>query len=539
MKGQMKKRVFPAVILALSLVVGLASGALAAEPRAGKIVLDGEAGDWDLAGLELLSVDSSEDGNAFDLYGWRVARDEENIYLCVEGVANKWAFAPGKAELTLTQNGESLKTSIHNIKEYRTEVGLTYEYVCQANENGMGPFVVEAAIPTSYFTDPNFVISLFSTSMPAAAIPTLNGEEIPKEEETAVYEGIVMDGTFEDWAAVSRCPGNDPNGTIENVSMVFDGEDVFIYIKETEEMSATAAGPQSNGKYAIVTDLGNTQLFELTREEDLIRGVEGVEAKHMGREWEIRIPKSELPLYKETISFGIYLEEPMVSDVANLDGSAGNAPEESGDIVIDGQYSDWDAYPHHSVQYAGQGTGEMKEDASGAIHVAGGKIYSHAETTMPQHLGAQGGEFLAAVSVAFNGNRDWNDILGLVMTPEGGGDIVNEGTRLEPGIHTFDIYDLKSLGDPARPKLGTMKVTINGYCDEMELELDMEAVAEYLHLTEEEMKTVEIQYGRLGQLWIAASGTSSGPWLWLLVILPGCAAIWYAMNRKKGKEALE
>ena len=41
------------------------------------------------------------------------------------------------------------------------------------------------------------------------------------------------------------------------------------------------------------------------------------------------------------------------------------------------------------------------------------------------------------------------------------------------------------------------------------------------------MKLVEIYYGRMGDKWLSHAGTSSGPWLWLLVILPCLALAWY------------
>ena len=78
-----------------------------------------------------------------------------------------------------------------------------------------------------------------------------------------------------------------------------------------------------------------------------------------------------------------------------------------------------------------------------------------------------------------------------------------------------------------------MKVTINGYRDELELELDMDAVAEFLGLSKSDMKLVEINYGRLGDQWLSAAGTSSGPWLWLLVILPCLALVWYQRQKRQ------
>lgn len=527
------------VSLGLMLALLIGTSALAAEEaRAGKITLDGAADDWDRAQLESVSVSGGNPGS-LEYTGWRVARDEEWVYLCVEGMANEYAYI-GAVPFSVTQNGktDACNLGFLSMAKENWGAGATYSYACEANGPTAGPFVLEVAVPADYFTDPNYVITFCESSAQAATIPLLNGEEIEGgEEKPAVYEGIQIDGKFSDWAALTRYPGNDPNNTIESVAMAFDGDDVYFYIKENKNTTAAGAGPNSTGKYAIVTDLGRPVLFQLTANNQ-INGIKGAEAVHVGRQWEIRVPKSELPPYKETLSFGIYLEEPMIEGVANLDGSAGSVTGEFDSIEIDGKYGDWLAYPHTIMEYATQGTSDRHEDSVGALYVADGKIYSHIETSMSSHLGAEGGDFLAGITVAFNGQRWGGSALYPVMRYEGEDVVVNEGTRLEPGTYTFDIYDASTVNWAKawkeQPKFGTMKVTINGYRDELELELDMNAVAEFLELSKGDMQLVEINYGRLGDEWLSAAGTSSAPWLWLVVILPCLALIWY--KRREGKK---
>lgn len=518
--------------LTFALLVGASVSAAAAdEARAGKITLDGSADDWDLAQVESVSVSGGNPGS-LEYTGWRVARDEEWVYLCVEGVANEYApkeFIP----FSITQDGRTTSTSVSTLcasKESWGGAGASYEYACDANGPTAAPFVMEMAIPADYFTDPNYVITFCESSAQAATIPLLNGEEIKEKKKPAVYEGIQIDGKFKDWETLTRYPGNDPNGTITDVAMVFDGDDIYFYIRDTKGNTSAGAGPESTGKFAIVTDLGRPLLFQLTADNH-IYGIKGAEAAHVGRQWEIRVPKSELPPYRETLSFGIYLEEPMIRDVANLDGSAGSVTGEFEGIVIDGEYSDWLPYPHTIIEYATQGTSDKHEDCLGALYVADGKIYSHLETSMTNHLKAEGSDFLAGITVAFNGERWSGPALYPVMFYEGTDTIVNERTRLEPGTYTFDIYDASTANWDEnwreRPKLGKMKVTVDDYRDEMEMELDMDAIAEFLGLSEEDMKLVEIYYGRMGDKWLSHAGTSSGPWLWLLVILPCLALAWY------------
>ena len=165
--------------------------------------------------------------------------------------------------------------------------------------------------------------------------------------------------------------------------MVFDGDYVYIYIKDGETSSAYGAGSHSNGMYTIKSDMGNEMVFQLTQDGD-INGVDKAECKHVGKQWEIAIPKSELPTYNNTISFGLYLTEPFIENVSNLDESKG--VEISTDITYDGLkglYGDWDRYPHTTIEYATAGTHYQIVDSKGALYCDGGStLLGHVVTTM-------------------------------------------------------------------------------------------------------------------------------------------------------------
>ncbi len=110
-------------------------------------------------------------------------------------------------------------------------------------------------------------------------------------------------------------------------------------------------------------------------------------------------------------------------------------------VVIDGIYGDWDAYPHSLIEYATPGTQVSEPDAEGALYYADRRVFGHVSTAMPEHLSFQSGDFLAAISIAFNGDRSYKD------TPDKGNfyprvididengtvSVLNEGTRLENG----------------------------------------------------------------------------------------------------------
>ena len=61
---------------------------------------------------------------------------------------------------------------------------------------------------------------------------------------------------------------------------------------------------------------------------------------------DIAVPKDKLPIYNKTISFGLYLSEPFVKDVANLkDDGSNDSSDGNYDIAYDGLYGDWNKTP--------------------------------------------------------------------------------------------------------------------------------------------------------------------------------------------------
>lgn len=174
--------------------------------------------------------------------------------------------------------------------------------------------------------------------------------------------------------------------------MVFDGDYVYIYLKDGATGSAYGAGTHSNGRYSIKTDLGRELVFQLTQDGQ-VNGIDGVLCQHVGRQWEIAVPKDKLPIYNKTISFGLYLSEPFVKDVANLkDDGSNDSSDGNYDIAYDGLYGDWNKYPHTTIQYATPGTHEHVADASAAIYCDGTQLFGHVETPMQAHLTEAGGE---------------------------------------------------------------------------------------------------------------------------------------------------
>ena len=82
--------------------------------------------------------------------------------------------------------------------------------------------------------------------------------------------------------------------------------------------------------------MGRELVFQLTQDGQ-VNGIDGVLCQHVGRQWEIAVPKDKLPIYNKTISFGLYLSEPFVKDVANLkDDGSNDSSDGNYDIAYDG-----------------------------------------------------------------------------------------------------------------------------------------------------------------------------------------------------------
>ena len=418
--------------------------------------------------------------------------------------------------------------------------------VNEAHGNTAGPYMIEASIPMDFFASSDFTITFAGTSVALSDIEVLEGVDTGEEEPDPVYNGITIDGSFKDWDAVTKydagCPNEEHKYCIEKTAMVFDGDYVYIYIKDGNAGSAFGAGSHSNGRYSIKTDLGNELVFQLTQDGG-ISGVENAECIHVGKQWEIAIPKADLPAYNNTLSFGLYLTDPFVTDVYNLDGSTGK--DTNIDIAYDGLYGDWNNYPHTTIEYATAGTQQDRTDAKGALYCVGSTLYGHVVTTMPEHLAEAGGEFMNAVTILFNNN--WSQVFYPRMetvaedgsinwnTPKGG---MADGTyefylfSTDAWHNSPSIYDANDMDK----WYGKMIVTIKDGKDECEFYLDLEKVAEKLNCDASDFKRIDAQFGRLGQQWITTAGASSGAWLGLILCVGVTAGVLVRQKKKSDRQ---
>lgn len=401
-------------------------------------------------------------------------------------------------------------------------------------------------------------------------------EELQQDEAeqkvVGSYQGITIDGDFSDWDAVAKTSVNENKGwdTVDEVAMVWDGDYVYLYFMAAgngdgagDWGSVCNAGPYNSGQYAITTDLGYTMLIQLIREVQ-VAGVDGAQVAVNNKEWfgaphmwEAAIPSSELPNYKNTISFGIYQSEPVVKDVANLQGTTGDPDEpedpdkEFNGVVCDGQYGDWKNYPHKLIQYATQGTHENEPDGEAALYSANGKLYAHVVTRMQRHLEEAGGEFTAAVTIRINSDKDFYPQF---VTVDAAGNI-NYNPQLlglDPGTYEFYLIDSQGwkkatnisqfeeadssneYGNKYHNDIyGKMYVTISESEDNMEFEVDLTTLTEKFGMEPDNIETLHGQWGRIGPQWVTTAGTPTGAGMGIFLCLSTTGVAYLAQRRRK------
>lgn len=500
----------------------------------GNILIDGDPSDW--KNVYALAV-----SGAGEVASAKIARDVSgNLYILMEGTAvSEWDYTwKDQAVLTISPEGQAEKSAPINQWAGNPSYlcsGVSEATVNKAHHNTTAPFYTELMIPAGNLGNGNFTMSIGGLSVNSADLPVLNGETAAPDAP-AVYQGIVIDGSYEDWAAVSKTDYTDTNGMISNMSMIFDGDFVYIYINEKQSTNgAYNAGTHANGKYAITTDLNRQLVFTLNMDGTVTadNGVTGISAQHVGAEWEISIPKDQLPNYLKTISFGMYQQEPVIRDVANLNGE-GSGNEFSGAIVFDGNYDDWEYYPHHIIEYATAGTQANVRDAEGALwyDTKNNMILGHTLSQYQIHLDNYSGqEFTTGVHIRVNndankdmewrvytvdenGNINWNPPLGGLAN----GEYDYYLASVDCWGNSKNINDL-TAGDKEKVSYGKLHISVADDIDQCEYYIDAQKLADRYGLSESDIKQVSAQFVNIGEEWITIAGASTGSWLGILICL--------------------
>ena len=541
---------------------------------------DGFEVDWDSVGTLA--------GGDWQVSRWGLARGEGGYYVYLENTQPQISigitYYTNSSDAIRYRSWIAGGASLLNESE-QPITGSSLTVIASGNNYRM-----EGFIPDSFFKETSFILSSGNVTLKSENIPLLPGatapdgsdngdtDETPDEAEPAPgpsegYTGIVIDGNFDDWASVPwyDIEDRDINGypkswsTVEHFAIVWDGDWIYILlVADGQDQgwavtgnwdSVTGAGTHNNGQFVITTDLNRELLIQPTvvNGEPAVAGVDGAKAAVNNKDWanaphmwELAIPASALGEYLESISFGFYMSEPAITGIMDLQGGTGVHPFE-GNVVIDGKYEDWVGYPHYLIEYDGQGIQHHDVDAEGALWSNGGTLFGHVVTGHPDHVDEQGGEFLAAISIAFNGDRSYKDTPDkgnfyprvVAIGADGSIATVNEGYKLPEGEYTFYIFDVRTdplyqfrhedgtpptAAELIENAFGFMKVTVTDKKNEMEFCLDLEKVADYIGADADDFKVIEAQFGRIGQQWITTAGTSTGPML-MAALATGAVAV--------------
>ncbi|MCR4717981.1 MAG: hypothetical protein K5656_12470 [Lachnospiraceae bacterium] len=377
-----------------------------------------------------------------------------------------------------------------------------------------------------------------------------NSEAEPGSAETSPstasdisgYNGIVIDGDFSDWDGIGKADfvgtSEGYNGVV-SAAIVFDG-DVYIYLEDNEGYGNAAwSGPNNNGKYAIISDLGKQIIFDLDNDGSST-GVDGVTSTRNGKYWEIKVPADQIPKNNGSISFGYYLGEPTFTNVVNIKETEKVTV---GDIKYDYSYADWEGFPHTVIEYDTAGTGNKVVDSHASIHLSDTEVLGHIETNHPSHVNSKGSDLLYGVHITVNGEYDmeWR-----VAAVDAAGNINwhPQTENLSNGSYEYYIFDTHCWGTSTNINdlndhdvcFGKTYLTVSDDSLEMEWAIDSKTLADFFGIDETDLRVVSSTYMRIGKEVVDTAGVSTGG----LPAALGCIGLAYFLTRRaRRKEELE
>ena len=433
----------------------------------------------------------------------------------------------------------------------------------------------EPSETTSGETEPSGSSEPSETTEPEVT-ETIAPSRAAKKAARGQYQGITIDGNFSDWDSVVKYDfSGRPNSHVNYGALVWDGDYIYIYLEEERAHSSTWSGPNNNGNFVIklkngidvvvsITDKGqqngnkvsvsNTNTGTvLTTENGGIQFAYDKDYYTEGRTslMEIAIPASILPENTQSISFGYYLDDPVIKNVANphpTGGQGGEGEENDGSkIKIDGYYSDWLNFPHQTIEYDTQGAHHNFADAHGAIYQKSAKtVYVHAKTNdfmegPPDYYG--GNQFLeitvslagretkmVACLVDENGNINWNSS--------------ENDKHYAKGKYKFALFEQSGWHQttnmnnihPNDTFYGYQYLEVGDRVDETEFSIDTKALAKHLGLNLTQSAELKVLFHRVGREPLIASGISTGP-VFTLVLTTVAAGSYYVFTRRKRRQA--
>lgn len=509
------------------------------------LTVDGNPKEW-----KDVPVLASSDGNVAK---WAIAQNDSYIYLYVQtNGGNQWGLPIVNTRISISYtdgtshdktNGIGFAGMLQLKDNFYGDIEGTYASFAPSQEKGK--YEIEIAIPQSFFKNHDFTLTYCGSSIASGDITALNtlGDYV---EEVPVYNGITIDGSFADWNAVAKTPVND--GSIIETAVVFDGDWIYLYLRDTGGYAATSAGDRNSGVYEFLTDTGRRTSFKVRLTG--IEGVEGASIDYSNDQYEIAIPAAALKPYRNAISFGYIHGTPMISGIARMQGG-GNITTSFAGVVVDGNFGDWTDYNHSLIEYSTSGA--FGDDADGALYIDGSILYGHARTyryadeknpynpfTIYFNNDDSQSVSLWFIAVGSDGKIDWNPAVNM-------SNVSTEYYLVDVGgWHKASTFDELQSGEYGDTLLGRAFLRRGSGSDsEVEYEIYLENLAEYISdssahnykIDSTEMKTIQVQYPNIGQYRITIAGTSSGPVAGVILCIAVVSGVLYYKKRKEKRIA--
>lgn len=383
--------------------------------------------------------------------------------------------------------------------------------------------------------------------------------------DDALYSGIQIDGDFSDWAAIDKV--YDFNTNLTEAAMVWDHDYVYLYLKEgvkhpdgweMYEGNIHAATPYSNGNFCIETNTGykSSVIVQGSNSGSVTAKVNDtyVDIAYKKHIYEIAIPVELLKGYNDKTSslnlgtMGGWNDTPnyIMMGVSHWNpdaGTTGGGENQDKDdnnsdlydkttyIKYDYDFSDWDDYPHQTIDYSTGGS--HGADAEGALYSDGEYLYGHIK-----YYGGYYPDIFGFFELAINEKYHRTLYLNARAVDNDGNILWNYNTSdLKPGSYEFHIYGAETIdGGAWDTDYGVLYIELQKHGRlNAEFRLDQSKIAHYYKCDQTDIKSLDMRFIRIGDKWISCAGTSTGPILGMAISgFAVLGSMWF-YNRKKKK----
>ena len=383
--------------------------------------------------------------------------------------------------------------------------------------------------------------------------------------DDALYSGIQIDGDFSDWAAIDKV--YDFNANLTEAAMIWDHDYVYLYLKEgvrhwdgweMYEGNIHAATPYSNGNFCIETNTGykSSVIVQGPNNGSVTAKVNDtyVDIAYKKHIYEIAIPVELLKGYNDKTSslnlgtMGGWNDTPnyIMMGVSHWNpdaGTTGGGENQDKDdnnsdlydkttyIKYDYDFSDWDDYPHQTIDYSTGGS--HGADAEGALYSDGEYLYGHIK-----YYGGYYPDIFGFFELAINEKYHRALMLNARAVDNDGNILWNYNTNdRKPGSYEFHIYGAETIdGGAWDTDYGVLYIELQKHGRlNAEFRLDQSKIAHYYKCDQTDIKSLDMRFIRIGYKWISCAGTSTGPILGMAISgFAVLGSMWF-YNRKKKK----